>query len=408
MADQLQLRRGTTAQIAAFTGAQGEVIVDTDKDTLVVQDGATAGGFPLASESAVVDGTFYFNDDVSGGSIADSYILSPKANTNIPTSYMDGQQYGFVTANPNTGPSTATFSALGVRSLKWPGGIDPAVGEISGRVYLIFDAANNWFEIQDIERSLDYLNTTRIDVPSAGVVDLTALAPNTRNIRLTGTTTVNSFTVAIGARYLVTLGGAITLTNGAPIVTNRGANIVGVAGDTVEIRATAANVVEVCSYSRVQQPTMGASVSASGTSNDFTGIPSWANRVSLMMNGVSTGGTSNFRVQIGAGSIETTGYSGSFVNNAPGSSNAIISTVNGFDIGSPQSAANAFSGKVTLERIYGNTWVSTGIHGGTVSAYGWFSAGSKTLSGVLDRVRLTTVNGTDTFDAGTINIVYEG
>lgn len=248
MADQLQLRRGTTAQIAAFTGAQGEVIVDTDKDTLVVHDGATAGGFPLASESAVVDGTFYFNDDVSVGSIANSYILSPKANTNIPTSYMDGQQFGFVTANANTGPSTATFSALGVRSLKWPGGIDPVAGEISGRVYLIFDAANNWFEIQDIERSFDYLNTVRANVSSTATVDLVTAAPNTRHINITGTTTITGFTIDAGDCYFVRFNAALTLTNGAGLVTQSGANITTAAGDTCILRATADNVVEILSY----------------------------------------------------------------------------------------------------------------------------------------------------------------
>lgn len=267
MADQLQLRRGTTAQIATFTGAQGEIVVDTDKDTIVVQDGATPGGFPLASESTVVDGTFYFNDDVSGGSIANSYILSPKANTNAPTSYMDGQQYGFVTANANTGPSTATFSALGVRSLKWPGGIDPVAGEISGRVYLIFDATNNWLEIQDIERSIDYLNTTRINVASTGTVDLTTAAPNTRHINITGTTTITGFTVAAGQCYFVRFNATLTLTNGAALVTQTGANITTAAGDTCILRATAANVVEVLTYT----PFLNQAVGYGQTWQDVTG-----------------------------------------------------------------------------------------------------------------------------------------
>jgi len=267
MADQLQLRRGTTAQIATFTGAQGEIVVDTDKDTIVVQDGATPGGFPLASESAVVDGTFYFNDDVSVGSIANSYILSPKANTNTPTSYMDGQQYGFVTANANTGPSTATFSALGVRSLKWPGGIDPVAGEISGRVYLIFDATNNWFEIQDIERSIDYLNTTRINVASTGTVDLTTAAPSTRHINITGTTTITGFTVAAGQCYFVRFNATLTLTNGAALVTQTGANITTAAGDTCILRATAANVVEVLAYT----PFLNQAVGYGQTWQDVTG-----------------------------------------------------------------------------------------------------------------------------------------
>ena len=148
MADQLQLRRGTTAENLLFTGAQGEVIVDTDKNTLVVQDGITAGGFPLASEQSVANGTFYFNDDTGGGSAADAYLLVPKVNTTTPTAYLDGIQLGFVTTNPNTGPSTADFAGLGVRNIKFADGSDPAAGDIFGRTNIVFDAVNNWFELQ--------------------------------------------------------------------------------------------------------------------------------------------------------------------------------------------------------------------------------------------------------------------
>ena len=50
MAKLLKLRRGTTSQHSSFTGAEGEVTVDTDKETLVVHDGSTAGGHPVAAE----------------------------------------------------------------------------------------------------------------------------------------------------------------------------------------------------------------------------------------------------------------------------------------------------------------------------------------------------------------------
>ena len=146
MADQLQLRRGTTSEILGFTGAQGEVIMNTDTNSLVVQDGTTAGGFPTARSEQIDDGTFYYNEDA--GSAADAYVLVPKANTNTPSSYKDGVQFGFVTTHPNTGPSTANFQGIGVVSLKYPGGVDPLAGEISGRIYLIYDAANGWMEIQ--------------------------------------------------------------------------------------------------------------------------------------------------------------------------------------------------------------------------------------------------------------------
>lgn len=59
MPRQVQLRRGTTADHESFTGAPGEITVDTDKNTVIVHDGATVGGFPLAREdsNAVVSDT---------------------------------------------------------------------------------------------------------------------------------------------------------------------------------------------------------------------------------------------------------------------------------------------------------------------------------------------------------------
>ena len=57
MTEQLQLRRGTASQVAAFTGAQGEVVVDTTNNRAVVNDGTTAGGWPLAKLAEVVTNT---------------------------------------------------------------------------------------------------------------------------------------------------------------------------------------------------------------------------------------------------------------------------------------------------------------------------------------------------------------
>lgn len=52
-----QRRRGTTAEHSTFTGLAGELTVDTTKNTVVVHDGVTAGGIPLAKESAVTSDT---------------------------------------------------------------------------------------------------------------------------------------------------------------------------------------------------------------------------------------------------------------------------------------------------------------------------------------------------------------
>ena len=150
----------------------------------------------------------------------------------------------------------------------------------------------------------------------------------------------------------------------------------------------------------------GTAVSASGTSVDFTGIPPWAKRITVMFNGVSTNGTSVPRVQIGDGTISTSGYTGTTTALVDGGSVNGGGYSGGFDIRSAL-AANVLNGSVVLTTLGGNIWVATGILGdsGRVAAY--TVGGSKTLSATLDRVRITTVNGTDTFDAGTINILYE-
>ena len=147
-----------------------------------------------------------------------------------------------------------------------------------------------------------------------------------------------------------------------------------------------------------------AVATTSGTVVDFTGIPSTVKRITVMFSGVSTNGTSFIQIQIGSTTFTTTGYASQFWG---GTTNSGVMTT-GFGIFSLVGAANSFTGSVVLTNITGNTWVSNGnlIYANTASV-GWSSAGSLALGGTLDRVRITTVNGTDTFDAGSINIMYE-
>jgi hypothetical protein len=156
----------------------------------------------------------------------------------------------------------------------------------------------------------------------------------------------------------------------------------------------------------------GTAVSASGTSVDFTGIPSWAKRITVMFSGVSTNGTSVPLLQLGdSGGVEITGYLGSAsTSSGAATSNALYTT--GFGLFSPSTttAANVFSGVVTINAldVATNLWACYGVVGFSNAAATTQVGGSKSLSATLDRVRITTVNGTDTFDAGTINIMYEG
>jgi hypothetical protein len=149
--------------------------------------------------------------------------------------------------------------------------------------------------------------------------------------------------------------------------------------------------------------TSGTAVaSTSGTSIDFTGIPSWAKRITVMFAGVSTNGGSNIQIQIGTSSgVETTGYLSTCFDSAFSSSTA------GFVITASVGAANTRSGVCTICLIGSNLWAESGVVGRTDSATGGYNSGNKTLAGTLDRVRITMANGTDTFDAGSINILYE-
>jgi len=155
--------------------------------------------------------------------------------------------------------------------------------------------------------------------------------------------------------------------------------------------------------------TSGTAVaSTSGTSIAFTGIPSYVKRITVMFDQVSTNGTSAFLVQLGdSGGIETTGYVGSGSNTGTASNNITGSTA-GFILMVAAVAANNYVGSVIIDKITSNSWVSVGTLSRSSDNSFCTSAGSKSLSGTLDRIHITTVNGTDTFDAGTINILYEG
>lgn len=149
-----------------------------------------------------------------------------------------------------------------------------------------------------------------------------------------------------------------------------------------------------------------AQASTSGTSIDFTSIPAGVKRITVMLNGVSTSGTSIPIIQIGAGSVTTSGYLS--YSALAAASGAAYSATTGISL--PSSVAtNIMYFTVVIENITSNTWLAY-LSGGLSAAgtpYGACGGGSVSLSGTLDRVRITTVNGTDTFDAGSINLIYE-
>ena len=301
-----------------------------------------------------------------------------------------------------------------------PSGLNDSAREVMGAIKRWYvDAEWRFFEYAFVRQSANsfLVSVTATDVFTAG-----------RRLRLIDAgTTIYGDVIASGmsgANTLVTVSSialSSSLSSGSVSIldpANHSDSDIGMLTSTASV--TASDYVEVWQSGtglrrRVLVPNAvrGAGIvlgteqaTTAGTAIDFTSIPSWVKRITVMFESVSTNGTSIVMIQIGdSGGIENAGYTSSALT--------IIGTVQtngitGFLVAGNGATNNVFVGTavLTLEDATNNTWTMTSAL--SQSGNFFFGAGVKSLSAVLDRVRLTTVNGTDAFDAGAVNIMYEG
>ncbi|WP_168335258.1 MULTISPECIES: hypothetical protein [Rhizobium] len=242
-------------------------------------------------------------------------------------------------------------------------------------------------------------------IASAGTTDLGTVG--SQNVTVTGTTTITSFgTVPAGTERRLVFSGILTLThNATSLILPQGGNVVTAVGDSLEAVSLGSGNWRVTSYTRIGANGLvsGTVVAASGTAIDFTSIPSWAKRITVSFEGISTSGTTGVSLQLGdSGGVETSGY-------LCGTSNSQSSTTEFILTGSSSVAAAVYHGAVVLTLIDAatNKWAATAVVSRSDVAACFSLGGSKATSAVVDRVRFKTGNGVETFDAGSVNILYE-
>ena len=213
-------------------------------------------------------------------------------------------------------------------------------------------------------------------------------------------TATTSFTASIsGTTMTVTAVGSGTIAVGQ-VITGTGVT----AGTVITALGTGSGGTGTYTVS-VSQTVASTTITIVGLG--FLNIPSWVKRITVMFSGVSTNGASSVQIQLGTSSgFVTSGYVAFSTRLAPSALATSFITSGVASVNITAATTDTLSGLITIANLTSNTWASSGnVY--LSSSNGSVTAGSIALSGTLDRVRITTVNGTDTFDAGSINILYE-
>lgn len=255
--------------------------------------------------------------------------------------------------------------------------------------------------ITDISSTDGALTTPTITSPTITGAVMSSMASSVLTSGTAITTTTTSFTASIATTTLT-----VTAVASGTIQVGQVINGTGVTAGTVILAQLTGATGGIGTYTvSVSQTVSSTTITVVGVT--FLNIPSWVNRITAMLNNVSLSGANYVQLQLGSGSVQTTGYTTVGVNLQATGVQAIVPTA-GFPV-YEYNASHAANGAIVLTRLGSNIWTVSGNVANTQGSVYSVSttAGSVTLSGSLDRIRLISANGTDTFDAGSINIMYE-
>ena len=364
-------------------GQTFKFIVKTSTDTLI----GTYDNIPSINDPAS------FNNLLTG--VTGTNAIAAVANPTLLT-YSAGATYSFVAANTNTGAVTLSIDGLTAKNITKGGSNALIAGDIQAGALVLVVYDGTRFQLM-----------TNV-VYGGGVTNATISGGTASGVTITGGSIsglATDLAIADGGTGASTALAAFDNLKQAATATYVGA--VELATDAEAIAGTDTSRALTPANLRAANIVSGTAVaSTSGTSIDFTGIPSWAKRITVMFAGVSTNGTSGVIVQIGSGSVTTSGYLGSGSTASSGVTSSLNSA--GFLTSDSTGAATYVRhGIATLCKLDGNQWVFSSTVGNSDAARMGYGGGSISLSGALDRVRITTVGGTDTFDAGNVNILWE-
>ena len=386
------LSSGSTATATTLTLPAVNGTVLTSGTVVSVAQGGT-GATTLAANNVLL-----------GNGTSALQTVAPGANGNVLNSSGTTWQSSALSGGTGISISGLTVTNTGVTSLSGGStGLTPATAT-TGAITLAgtLAVANGGTGLATLTAANNALYSTSSSAMTAGTLPVAAGG--------TGAATLTANAVLIGAGTSAVT--AVAPSTSGNVLTSNGTTWASTAPASPVPTPSAIGQIpfstDGSTYTATQKIVQGTAVaSTSGTTIDFTGIPSWVKRVTVMFNGVSTSGTSLVQIQLGTSSgVVTTGYasvattaSGGVITNT--STSAFLC-----ESATLTSAANLRYGNVVFTNFTGNTWTETGIIYLTYPG-NTFMSGAIPLAAVLDRVRITTVNGTDTFDAGSINILYE-